>query len=336
VSQIGNFSFLAEHSPLLGQLGAAAEQTFASDPNTTLIKLRQFGEAMAQDLATRFGVEFDQQTKQSDLLFQLDREAGLDRTIRGLFHTLRVEGNKATHEFKTQHKEAMDGLKVARALAIWFETSFGKQGTAFKPGAFVAPEDPSKHLRDLQVQIDQLTAQLKSASQSLESSQHLADLVAQEKETYETLALQMDAEAKTYKELAFEQESALKQAQQAFDAQLKALQEKLDAKQVTQAKVSTQKATKHLELSEDLTRILIDQQLMEAGWDADSVELTYAKGVRPDPGKNKAIAEWPTQEGPADYMLFAGMMPIAIVEAKKKSKSVAGTIQQAERYSRGM
>lgn len=116
-----------------------------------------------------------------------------------------------------------DGLKVARALAIWFETSFGKQGTAFKPGPFVPPEDPSTHLRHLQIEIDQLKAQLKSASQSLESSQHLADLVSQEKETYETLALQMDVEAKTYKELAFEQEAALKKAQQAFDAQLKAL-----------------------------------------------------------------------------------------------------------------
>ncbi|MDH6150495.1 MULTISPECIES: type I restriction-modification system endonuclease [Paraburkholderia] len=336
MNQTGNFSFLAEHSPLLAQLGAAAEQTFASDPNTTLIKLRQFGEAMAQDLASRFGVEFDQTTKQADLLFQLDREAGLDKAIRGLFHTLRVEGNKATHEFKTQHKEAMDGLKIARALAIWFETSFGKQGTAFKPGPFVPPEDPSTHLRYLQIEIDQLKAQLKSASQSLESSQHLADLVAQEKETYETLALQMDVEAKTYKELAFEQEAALKNVQQAFDAQLKALQDQLDAKQVTQAKVSTQKATKQLVLSEDLTRILIDQQLMEAGWDADTVELTYAKGVRPELGKNKAIAEWPTHDGPADYVLFAGMMPIAIVEAKKQSKGVADTIQQAERYSRGL
>ncbi|WP_236066700.1 hypothetical protein [Paraburkholderia haematera] len=92
MSQLGNFSFLAEHSPLLAQLGAAAERAFAADPNTTLIKLRQLGEAMAQDLASRFGVAFDQTTKQSDLLFQLDSEAGLDKTIRGLFHTLRVEG----------------------------------------------------------------------------------------------------------------------------------------------------------------------------------------------------------------------------------------------------
>lgn len=45
-----NFGFLAEHDVLFVQLAAAAERAFASDPNTTLIKLRQLGEALAQHL----------------------------------------------------------------------------------------------------------------------------------------------------------------------------------------------------------------------------------------------------------------------------------------------
>lgn len=48
VNHSGNFRFLAEHSLRVAQLGAAAENVFAADPNTTLIKLRQFGEAMVQ------------------------------------------------------------------------------------------------------------------------------------------------------------------------------------------------------------------------------------------------------------------------------------------------
>ncbi|HRP22418.1 MAG TPA: hypothetical protein PLF79_04620 [Thauera sp.] len=48
-----NFSFLAEHDPVFLQLASTAEQVFAADPNTTLIKLRQLGEAIAQDLAAR-------------------------------------------------------------------------------------------------------------------------------------------------------------------------------------------------------------------------------------------------------------------------------------------
>ena len=40
--------------------------------------------------------------------------------------------------------------------------------------------------------------------------------------------------------------------------------------------------------------ILIDQQLQDAGWQADSVQLTFGNGIRPERGKNIAIAEWPT------------------------------------------
>ncbi len=114
-----NFSFFAEHDLIFLQLASTAEQVFAADPNTTLIKLRQLGEAIAQDLAARVEIVFDDTTTQADLLFRLGREISLDPTVRGLFHTLRIEGNKAAHQFRTLHKEAMDGLRVARALAVW-------------------------------------------------------------------------------------------------------------------------------------------------------------------------------------------------------------------------
>lgn len=60
-----NFVFLKEHDPVFQQLASTAEQAFASDPNTTLIKLRQLGEALAQDLASRAGIEFEATTTQS-------------------------------------------------------------------------------------------------------------------------------------------------------------------------------------------------------------------------------------------------------------------------------
>jgi hypothetical protein len=104
-----NFNFLRAYAPIFLQLASAAERAFSSDPNTTLIKLRQLGEALAQDLAVRSGIRFDETTTQADLLWKLNREIRLDPTIRDLFHTLRIEGNKATHQFQTQHKEAMDG-----------------------------------------------------------------------------------------------------------------------------------------------------------------------------------------------------------------------------------
>ena len=52
-----NFSFLSEHSTLLAQCAIQAERYVFDDPNTALIKLRQFGELLAQEVAARTGVE---------------------------------------------------------------------------------------------------------------------------------------------------------------------------------------------------------------------------------------------------------------------------------------
>ncbi|QHI70883.1 type I restriction-modification system endonuclease [Tichowtungia aerotolerans] len=335
-NQIGNFEFLKDHDPIFLQLASMAEAVFARDPNTTLIKLRQLGEAFARDMAARCGITFDEQAKQADLLYRLNRQVGLDNEVRELFHTLRIEGNKATHGFHTQHREAMNGLKLARVLAIWFHRTFGPNGDKFKPGPFVPPKDPSLCLRELQKQIEQLKASLTDANQEIESSHELAELVAREKKEFEVLAEKMDEDARTFEALASENEAKLANMQADYEKQLQALRDQLDAKAVRAATKNARKASGQVDLNEELTRILIDQQLIAAGWEADTQELTYSKGARPEPRKNKAIAEWPTVgRQSADYVLFSGMTPIAVVEAKRENVNVAGKIPQAERYAAG-
>lgn len=333
-----NFDFLKAHDPIFFQLAVAAEQYFATDPNTALIKLRQLGEALAQNIAARGGLAFTKQTSQQDLLYLLQREMNLDQTVRKLFHTLRAEGNKANHEFQTRHREAMDCLKVARELAIWFHRAFGKNTSNFNPGPFIPLQDPSAPLRELQTQLAQLKAQLQTTQQAADESRQLAELEAKAKEEYRVLALQMETEARTYEQLALEQEQHLNQKKQQFDADIAQLQAQLKDKPNTIAKVSTaiRNATTQLSLNEDLTRILIDQQLQEAGWQADSEQLTYQKGARPQKGLNQAIAEWPAAaRDRADYVLFVGLTPVAVIEAKRENIDVAGKIVQAERYARG-
>lgn len=341
-----NFSFLAEHDPIFQQLAISAERAFSSDPNTTLIKLRQLGEAFAQDIAARFGLEFDERTSQSDLLYRLGREARIDRVVLNLFHTLRIEGNKATHQFSTRHKEAMDGLKLAKELSVWFHRSFGPNSAGFKAGPFIPPEDPSLHLRDLQSEIDLLRAKLTATNEQLDSSQKLADLLEREKEEYAVLAEQMDAEARLLAKQSEAEVFSFEQQRSEFERRITELKAELadkDSQQLKAQKTSignrTQSATRQISLNEELTRVLIDQQLQEAGWQADTQELTYQKGCRPESGVNKAIAEWPTkfdgEHGRADYVLFCGLVPIAVVEAKKENINVAGKIPQAERYSKG-
>lgn len=93
-------------------------------------------------------------------------------------------------------------------------------------------------------------------------------------------------------------------------------------------------ASNSMELSEAETRQIIDKQLQDAGWEADTPNLNHQlKGTLPEKGRNMAIAEWPVKGGRADYALFIGEELIGVVEAKKKAKEVLSDMKQAKRYS---
>lgn len=51
-----NFGFLAAHDAQLVRLGGLAERYFKDDQNTCLIKVRQFGEVLAQLTAAKAGL----------------------------------------------------------------------------------------------------------------------------------------------------------------------------------------------------------------------------------------------------------------------------------------
>jgi PEP-CTERM motif len=87
-----NFSFLAAHDAQLVRLGALAERYFKEDPTTCLIKLRQFGETLAQLVAAKAGLFHDTQEPQADLLRRLKFERVIPREVGELFHHLRIVG----------------------------------------------------------------------------------------------------------------------------------------------------------------------------------------------------------------------------------------------------
>lgn len=335
----GNFAFLAGHDPVFLELAASAERAFSHDPNTTLIKLRQLGEAMAQDIAARLGIELDERAGQRDLLYRIDSALGLDPTVRELFHTLRIEGNRATHQFRTQHREAIQGLKVARNLAVWFHRAFADPD--FKPGAFRPPQDPSRELRELQAEMSRLQGELATATEQADAQRKLAELETREKQEYAELAEAMDEEARALAEQSRAQQAELERREREFQRRLAEQAREWAESEPAQALrrrvgQADRALNAQLGLDEELTRLLIDQQLQEAGWEADTLELTWQKGVRPEAGRTLAIAEWELPNGQrADYVLFHGLVPIGVVEAKRQNVDVAGKLAQAERYARG-
>jgi len=62
-----NFEFLRSHDVQLVRLGALAERYFQDDPNTYLIKLRQFAEMLAQLTAAKTGLFISPEEAQADL-----------------------------------------------------------------------------------------------------------------------------------------------------------------------------------------------------------------------------------------------------------------------------
>lgn len=78
---------------------------------------------------------------------------------------------------------------------------------------------------------------------------------------------------------------------------------------------------------EDKARIIIDQQLEIAGWlvqDFQAINLGAGRGV--------AVREFPTQAGPADYVLFADRTAVGAIEAKSEGTTLGGVAEQTAKY----
>ncbi|HTP27489.1 MAG TPA: type I restriction-modification system endonuclease [Anaeromyxobacteraceae bacterium] len=319
-----NFGFLEAHDEQLVRLGMLAERYFPDDPNTSLLKLRQLAELLAQLVATKVGIFVSREEAQYDLLRRLQDQSILPREIVQLFGEVRRAGNAASHAITGDHRTALAVLRMTWQLGVWFHRTFSEP--AFRSGPFVPPAPPPDESAELRVELGTLrkaVAEHQAAHQ--QAAEHLAGA--------ETKLLASKDEQVFWEQMAVEAEQAkvaleqkLAQEQQKGLAQSKA--------SVASLVTAAAEAANAVELDEAATRRLIDQQLHDAGWTADSVSLRYANGARPEKGKNLAISEWPTQSGPADYVLFVGLTPIAAVEAKRKNLDVSGSLQQAKRYAR--
>lgn len=161
---VSNFEFLAAHnSPHLLTLASNAEHAFTYDPNGSLMKVRQFCEALARETAIKSNVYFEAGTSQLDLLNKLRNQANLPKQVLDVFHLIRKAGNNAVHEFVTEHREAKDTLKLARQLAIWFHKNYGHNTKDFSAPPFQLPPDPSLKLQKLRHEREQLENKLVQA-----------------------------------------------------------------------------------------------------------------------------------------------------------------------------
>jgi type I restriction enzyme R subunit len=328
-----NFDHLREISPELHRLGILAERFFAEDANTSLIKSRQFGEYMVKEIAALSGV-YDPTAREAtnDLLRRLAAQQILPRDVADIFHAVRKSGNAANHSLAGSPGEALAAIKFCRALGIWYRRTYGRDPD-FRPGPFVPPRASAQIDQGTLSELAALRAQVREAEEKLAAAHASADELARARAAAEELARQAASDSAVWEQTAVEMEAnqaalsrKLAELQKAAEAQPEQLQ--------MQLKQAGQQAARRLELDERQTRRLIDVQLGDAGWEADSDRLTYQAGARPEEGRNRAIAEWPSEGGRADYALFVGLACVGVIEAKRESVDVPSTLQQAERYAR--
>ena len=328
-----NFNFLAPHDIQLVRLAALAERYFIDDPNTCLIKLRQYGELLAQQVAARTGTYSSAKEPQSDLLRRLRVEGIVPRQALDLLHQIRINGNRASHDHTGDHAEALTTLKFARQLGIWFHKTFGEDRD-FRAGPFVPPADPEAATAELHEELERLREALAESQSAAERAKSNAEHEAKARESAEERVKREATERSIWEKLAQEAEDA----KAALAAELATLQQAAQTATSQERAITlkhAEEAAKAIDLDESATRAIIDQQLQDRGWEADSETLRYANGTRPAKGQAMAIAEWPTESGPVDYALFIGTQLIAVVEAKRRNKNLSSAIDQAERYAKG-
>ena len=318
-----NFVFFESYEASLFKLGLLAERYFADDPETTLIKLRQLSEQLTGLTATTMGRYRPEETH-FETLKRLEAEGIIPSEMARIFHEVRKKGNLATHQSQGNHHQALGTMKLTWQLALWFHRTFKDNG--YQSGPFIPPSPPKDEGETLKAELERLNQVLQQALeeksvtlQQLELTHGLLKGSQDDLIFWRTLSEEIDKDNQALKDkLAEQQKLNVTLPKTTFDNLLK----------------SGTQAAQHLQLDEKDTRKLIDAQLRDAGWFADSETVVHRKGTRPEKGKNMAIAEWPTRSGPADYVLFMGLKPVATVEAKRKNIDVSAALQQAKRYSR--
>jgi len=318
----------------LATLGAQAERYFREDPSTAIIKLRQFAELMAKLVAARNALYRGERETFEETLRRLAYERLIPKEAADVFHALRKLGNPAVHELKGSHAEALTALKFARQLGLWFHRTYGREPN-FNPGPFVPPPEPVDATLGLREEIAALQRKVAETAEAAVAAQERAERESRARVTLEERLKREAEERAVWEQLAQDNESARVEMAAQLSAVQSAAEDAPRADLLHFVELGEQAASK-INLDEAETRALIDQQLRDRGWEADTKTFRHAAGIRPAKGRNMAIVEWPTANGPADYALFVGTQFVAVVEAKRRRKNVSAAIDQAERYSSGV
>ncbi|MGQ0716117.1 MAG: DUF4145 domain-containing protein [Pseudonocardiales bacterium] len=157
-----NFGFLLAHEAVLIGYGAAAESMVFTDPNTSMIKVRQFTEQLVTALVTTFGIRIPagKDTQHKRLKVLLDQGV-INKRVHSWFDAVRDAGNKAVHEVSRRSTTRL--VRTCYDLGAWFHRTVtqSREAPPFVPPQPPRPTEPPRDQADA-VALTELNGQLGS------------------------------------------------------------------------------------------------------------------------------------------------------------------------------
>lgn len=294
-----NFEPLRVAYPELANMGGYAEHYAHSDPESALVKLRNFAERLVDRLYLKLKLERVPQSNFVDLLHNAGFKAIAQPLVLDKLHLLRRLGNRGAHGEDVEAADAVRCVQEAWQLARWLHVTFlgGKveDFSEFKQPPVEGIDSKAEFKRKAKALAEENSLKEERLKQALEE---LAALRAADRQTSLATAGSTPPSAE-----------ALQRVGQAS------------------AQVVSQ-----LRFTEDNTRKwLIDRDLRMAGWD-----VPQGTASNDSVGQEVEVPHQPTTTGKGycDYVLWDDNgKPLAVVEAKKTLVDARAGQEQAKLYA---
>lgn len=294
-----NFEPLRPVYPELATMGGYAEHYAHSDPESALVKLRNFAERLVDRVYDKLKLQRVPQSNFVDLLHNASFREVAQPLVLDKLHLLRRLGNRGAHGEDVEAADAVRCVQEAWQLARWLHVSLSGG------------------------QVDDFAAFKQPPVEGIDSK-------AEFKRKAKALAEENNLKEQRLRE-ALEELAALRAADRASTpaAQPSVPPTELELLQAGQASAAT---ANQLKFSEDNTRKwLIDRDLRMAGWDVPA-----GTASSDSVGQEVEVPHQPTQTGKGycDYVLWDDNgKPLAVVEAKKTLVDARAGQEQAKLYA---
>jgi type I restriction enzyme R subunit len=294
-----NFEPLRAAYPELANMGGYAEHYAHTDPESALVKLRNFAERLVDRLYIKLKLERVPQSNFVDVLHNASFKTVAQPLVLDKLHLLRRLGNRGAHGEDVEASDAVRCVQEAWQLARWLHVTF-LDGKVEDFEAFKQP--PAEGIDS--------KAEFKRKAKALAEENSL-------KEERLRIALQELAELRAA-------DRATAPAAAAFTPS--------SAQALAQATQLSAATANQLRFTEDNTRKwLIDRDLRMAGWDVPN-----GTASNDSVGQEVEVLHQSTTTGKGycDYVLWDDNgKPLAVVEAKKTLVDARAGQEQAKQYA---